>query len=167
MSQEFIAQILEALTVIHAEGLMHRDVKPANILVQYGERMILKLADFGLCKDYRTTEPSHTGKVSILLTNERFDFCQIERRCVHTTDRNIELPSSRSLDERQWNVRTGSRHMVRWSDFSRDDHGEMPICDQSHGYGETRRRYYSQNIQVSLAALWGTTTVNFRTGKLL
>ena len=49
-----ICRILEALHHAHTQGVVHRDVKPSNILC-YKERGRLhaKLADFGLAKNYQ------------------------------------------------------------------------------------------------------------------
>ena len=38
--------VLGALEIAHAEGIVHRDVKPANVMIQPDERV--KLADFGI-----------------------------------------------------------------------------------------------------------------------
>jgi serine/threonine-protein kinase len=42
-------QVASGLDAIHAAGLIHRDVKPANILLD--EQGIAYITDFGLCKD--------------------------------------------------------------------------------------------------------------------
>ncbi len=46
--QHFGAQILEAVAYCHSMGVMHRDLKPQNILVSRDGQ--LKLADFGLAR---------------------------------------------------------------------------------------------------------------------
>jgi serine/threonine-protein kinase ULK/ATG1 len=43
----YFSQILEAFKVLNKNNIMHRDLKPDNILIHDG---ILKLADFGFCK---------------------------------------------------------------------------------------------------------------------
>jgi len=51
-------QVLNALIMAHHHGVVHRDVKPANILVD--RNGFVKLTDFGLAKQYG--EPGQTGQ---------------------------------------------------------------------------------------------------------
>jgi len=45
---EVAAQVLEGLAHAHAHGIVHRDVKPANVLLADGRGISVKLFDFGL-----------------------------------------------------------------------------------------------------------------------
>jgi serine/threonine protein kinase len=45
---EVAAQVLEGLAHAHAHGIVHRDVKPANVLLADGSGISVKLFDFGL-----------------------------------------------------------------------------------------------------------------------
>lgn len=47
----YIFELLKALDFCHSRGIMHRDVKPQNIIVD-PKRKILKLLDFGLAEFY-------------------------------------------------------------------------------------------------------------------
>jgi serine/threonine protein kinase len=56
-----IAQVAAALAAAHARGLVHRDVKPANVLVTADGHCYL--TDFGLVKDLAATGVTRTGEV--------------------------------------------------------------------------------------------------------
>lgn len=48
---QYIAQIGQALTWVHQQGVLHRDVKPLNILITKN-RTEARLIDFGLARDF-------------------------------------------------------------------------------------------------------------------
>jgi serine/threonine-protein kinase len=52
-------QLLEALAFAHQQGFVHRDVKPANLLVTgSGAAEMVRLADFGLGRAYQSSQLS-------------------------------------------------------------------------------------------------------------
>ncbi|MBG0785459.1 MAG: SUMF1/EgtB/PvdO family nonheme iron enzyme [Anaerolineaceae bacterium] len=55
----WLIPVAEALAYAHKEGIIHRDVKPANILFDKGDQPIL--TDFGIAKVLETDETTLTG----------------------------------------------------------------------------------------------------------
>ncbi|WP_392533948.1 GUN4 domain-containing protein [Nostoc sp. C117] len=47
----YIQQIASALTAVHQKGLLHRDVKPQNIMVRSNQEEVI-LIDFGIAKEF-------------------------------------------------------------------------------------------------------------------
>ena len=58
---EALAQVCDGLSFIHSRGLLHRDVKPGNILV--GQDRRATLVDFGLAKRMTDSEITDHGHV--------------------------------------------------------------------------------------------------------
>ncbi len=61
---EVIDQLCRALTYLHGEGVIHRDIKPTNVLL--GSNGTVKLTDFGISRPPRTKEDlaiTHYGQV--------------------------------------------------------------------------------------------------------
>ncbi|MBW4614301.1 MAG: protein kinase [Desmonostoc vinosum HA7617-LM4] len=60
----YIRQIGAALQVVHNNGLLHRDVKPDNIILRQGTQEVV-LIDFGIAREFNSgARQTHTGLVS-------------------------------------------------------------------------------------------------------
>jgi casein kinase II subunit alpha len=52
----YIREVLKALDFCHSQGIMHRDVKPHNIMIDHAKRK-LRLIDWGLAEFYHANTP--------------------------------------------------------------------------------------------------------------
>ena len=60
----YIRQIGAALQVVHNNGLLHRDIKPDNIILRQGTQEVV-LIDFGIAREFNSgVKQTHTGIVS-------------------------------------------------------------------------------------------------------
>ena len=60
---EAAAQVLEGLAHAHARGIVHRDVKPSNVLIADSDELSVRLLDFGLAQLAEEETLTATGDV--------------------------------------------------------------------------------------------------------
>ncbi|MBE9181210.1 protein kinase [Oculatella sp. LEGE 06141] len=64
MAIHCIRQVGDALKVVHQNGLLHRDVKPRNLIWRQGTKQVM-LIDFGIAREFTPDQTqTHTGMVS-------------------------------------------------------------------------------------------------------
>jgi serine/threonine protein kinase len=61
---QILIQILKGVNYLHKRNLIHRDLKPPNILLKkcYRKGLCAKIADFGIMVFHKCTGQSHTAR---------------------------------------------------------------------------------------------------------
>ena len=116
--EQLARELLEAVAHIHAAGILHRDIKPGNIVIEPGGTA--RLIDFGIAQPRDATAMTKTG---LILGTERFAAPEVMEGHAATEQsdlyscgvvlRSCEGPHSRALEE-----------VIEW--LTADDPNERP-----------------------------------------
>ena len=85
---EMMRQVLEALKYAHAAGVIHRDIKPDNIMLT--KEGMVKLADLGLSKNEGDDEDAYTTQAGAIMGTPHY-MAPEQGRDAHSVDHRADL----------------------------------------------------------------------------
>jgi serine/threonine protein kinase len=69
---ELLAEMLPVLKFVHEQGIIHKDIKPSNVIRKESNSKLV-LLDFGISKRLNETSPIHVNNLNIAM-NEAYSF---------------------------------------------------------------------------------------------
>lgn len=84
---DYFRHILTGLGYLHREGIIHCDIKPANILIAPGRPALI--SDFGYAKHFQ--RPTTSGKDTDLTFTRDYGHPELRRRIKDETDKNATI----------------------------------------------------------------------------
>jgi serine/threonine protein kinase len=118
MVKKFMGQLCEGIRYCHAHRVLHRDLKPQNLLIDQDGN--LKLADFGLARAFGVPLRTYTHEVGS-------PYCYIALRLTDIrSGRYTLVPRSRDSPWRS-TVLHRCRHVVRGVHLRRDVHAQTLV----------------------------------------
>jgi len=85
---EILEQLCDALVDAHKQGVVHRDLKPDNVMISTAQAGRVKILDFGIAKLTRTAAPRITQNGEILGTPQ---YMAPEQLSEHATDERTDI----------------------------------------------------------------------------
>lgn len=136
-------QVCKALTAAHAEGLVHRDIKPHNILIN--RQGLCKITDFGIAhiaEDNRTKTGSSMGTLGYMAPEQQRDSKDVDERAdVYAAGATLyhlltlESPNDLFLAEHQPSMLAGVPEPLRQAILSSTRWNRDDRCKSPHELG--------------------------------
>jgi serine/threonine protein kinase len=133
--KHILCQMLEALKYVHSQGLIHRDVKPSNFILD--DQANVKLLDFGIAKNLNTeiSDYTSTGTVQQIGTP------------LYMSPEQIATPNSITQSTDIYSLGLVLYFLVN---------GKSPYDENSISLFELQMKIVTEDFQISKSSIWNS-----------